>query len=316
MSGNNNDGNWIGDGTEGCSLISNENGEVTATAAKQGRPFNVRAMEAIPSDCSSFFVDILECSGNVSIGLVTAHEFRPGWKTRGMFYNGNVTNGSAALITGFGKYLEEGDTVGVRKFKNNNKTEVQFVVNGENLGTAFQLEDDNGGKDIYYPCVHVSGTVKFVCQAGQLLNENVGLLGEGGYAGSWKLESLEMHGKRLELLPDDPIIIALEGDPVPTHISIKVANTIFGSIQVLGQGEDAIGGPGALDVKVGPMGSTLMMPRPPLDKIEQTVTAAFRGISKMTLVMGYLYMSGSGDGNPELQASRYTKNFKPLAGYR
>ena len=52
-------------------------------------------------------------AASLGAGLVERDGFLPGWKARGCFYNGNVTNGSAALIVGFGDRIKAGDAVGV-----------------------------------------------------------------------------------------------------------------------------------------------------------------------------------------------------------
>ena len=309
---------WIGDGQGGSTLaVTGE--EILARAAKSGTPFNVRYANPLSKDFHEFAVSVVELEGNASVGLVTKEEFLPGWKTRGMFYNGNVTNGSASLITSFGKYVSQGDVVGVRWFRNNDATEVQFLVNGKNLGTAFCLSDcDN---KIFYPCLHVSGTLKFVYR-----NVATNLMEHAfqteatteeeaatGYEGDWKLQSFEMNGNKMDIPSNPNIILTLDAEP--TSISVKVGNTLRGSIQVTGRGQDEAGGPGALDIKVGPLMSTMMMPPPPLDGIERTLSAGLPKLTKLTLAMGYLYMTGTGMAGPELTASRYTNTFQPLTKY-
>lgn len=322
----NNNGAWISDGSQGSTITVNDDDEsVTATAATQGTPFNLRSKTGIKADAlAAFSVNIRALSGNVSIGLVASEEFQPGWKTRGMFYNGNVSNGSAALIVGFGKYVQAGDQVGVRKFRSNDKTQVHFIVNGRDLGVAFCLEEENGGNKTFYPCVHVSGTVTFVYkEIVQSLAENkVKEVEETadpslGFEGDWKVEAINVDGNQVELPPEHPIIISFNGGLEPTSIAVKVVNTARGSVKVTSQDKGAARGPGPLDIVVGPMASTMMLPVPPLDKIEQTITSAVAAMTKLTLAKGnaQLYMSGSGESSPKLTAVRYSKKFEPLTKY-
>lgn len=307
---------WISDSAEGGSVVENGN-EVSVSAARQGTPFNVRS-KTPASDFFYFAVEIRELTGSVSVGLVTPGEFQPGWKTRGMFYNGNVTNGSGALITGFGKYVTVGDTVGVRKVNNDTATEVQFLVNQKCLGTAFSLE--NATSKTFCPCVHVSGNVKFVYReiatsfADFVLNDSTAESEEAatGYEGDWKLRTLNMNGAAVVLPSNHPVVLSIHGAPNPTKICAKVANTMSGSVQIIG---DSLGESGALDVRIGSMTSTRMMPPPELQALERAVSQAIPMITKMSLAMGHLYMSGPGLGGPELTASRYTKTFEPLSKY-
>ena len=47
-------------------------------------------------------------SGSLSVGVVRQDQFQQGYKIRGMFYNGNLTNVSiSALKVGWGPYLKE-----------------------------------------------------------------------------------------------------------------------------------------------------------------------------------------------------------------
>ena len=107
---------WIGDGTDGATLVQAPDASSTITfgTAKRGTPYNVRLdPPASPSPPFSSTNDIyyevtLEEveSGNLAVGYVSPDNFLAGWKTRGMFYNGNLTNGSAGLCMGFGPFLK------------------------------------------------------------------------------------------------------------------------------------------------------------------------------------------------------------------
>jgi hypothetical protein len=39
-------------------------------------------------------------SNSISVGVIFTDEFKPGYKIKGMFYNGNLTNGRAGLSIG------------------------------------------------------------------------------------------------------------------------------------------------------------------------------------------------------------------------
>ena len=309
---------WVGDGTEGSEVTTSDGGQVTAKSASKNTPYNVRystgdSAGAAAPPASKFSVKIEELDGNVSVGLVTNDEFQSGWKTRGMFYNGNVTNGSAAKITNFGKYVKAGDTVGVivTKKEDNAKTaEVQFVINGKNLGLAYKLDEENGASKVFFPCVHVSGTCKFTYKE-EVEEKDAAAAAPKGFEGDWKLAKLDMDGNVIEFDTDEyPIIISLQGDPKPTKISVKVANTMNSSIEVKG------GEGNALDVEIkGPMSSTMMMPSPPLDRIEPVIGETIPKMTKMTLdVEGSKLTLTDGSGST-FTTSRHTKIFEPCTKY-
>jgi hypothetical protein len=77
---------WIGDGSEGNTLNQNGN-EVEIASKSTGTPFNVRLDSE--NAASTYFIDveIKKLKGSLSLGAVRIDEFRPGWKTKGLFYN-------------------------------------------------------------------------------------------------------------------------------------------------------------------------------------------------------------------------------------
>jgi heat shock protein HslJ len=306
--------NWIGDGSNGS--ISVEGDVVSVTAEKAGTPFNVRLETASSVRSGLFFfqVTVKEMNANIAVGVVTRQEFLPGWKTKGMFYNGNVTNGSAALITKFGPYVKAGDTIGVQLVYNRDKNELetQFSVNGKHLGNAFCLKGISQDQ-VFYPCVHCSGSSKFV-YAAPAGNPIVAAIEEPvstDYAGDWKVKTISAGGNDVPLPEGRDIIISFQGSPL-AFITAKVCNTIAGPIEIVDQGE----GPGAHNIRIGPLRSTKMMPPPELQAVEKVIVDGLPNLANMTIIMGsYLYMTSSGQGYFELTASRYSKTFPVLTKY-
>jgi len=313
---------WIVDGSEG-STISVSGNNVTAMAARQGTPFNIRFHKAFVMETrgeDQFSIGIRELSGSVFIGLVSQEEFQQGWGTRGMLYGGNLSNGNSLLQGDFGKRIGAGDQVAVRILKKQNKTtEVEFVMNGKSLGTAFRLGPEYCRR-IFFPCIHVAGRVSFVYKDGIATTVDwvmaPSVTEEEEYEGEWKIDSLEVECASIELPQNRPIIIALRGKPSPTLISVRVANTLRGAMRVTGQGEDTLGGPGSQNITVRHVATTMMMAPPELQKIEDVLTKVLPSLTKMTLVLGnHLYLAGSGVSSSEIMASRYNRTFEPLTKY-
>ena len=111
---------WIGDGSEGTLDVKSSgisSSEITLASATQCTSFNARLdITCDAREANSYYeikVTNMTKGSSLAVGLVTADEFQPGWKTYGYFYNGNITNGTAALIIGFGKFMKTEDEMGV-----------------------------------------------------------------------------------------------------------------------------------------------------------------------------------------------------------
>eukprot|EP00529_Nitzschia_sp_RCC80_P031404 CAMPEP_0113474196 /NCGR_PEP_ID=MMETSP0014_2-20120614/18453_1 /TAXON_ID=2857 /ORGANISM="Nitzschia sp." /LENGTH=358 /DNA_ID=CAMNT_0000367023 /DNA_START=82 /DNA_END=1158 /DNA_ORIENTATION=- /assembly_acc=CAM_ASM_000159 len=343
---------WIGDGSEGSVLEvvkSDENGNsetMTAKAATTGTPFNVRCSHGFSPTTSDsmhiFSFQINNLEGNVAVGIVSDTEFKPGWKTKGMFYNGNVTNGGASLITGFGKYVKSGDLVRVVAKKttsdassSSDSLDVMFSINDDVLGTAFSVTDPavlNSNKT-FYPCVHVSGSVTFSyavaelpSAAGLMFNNNKEPEPRSNFLGEWKIESMvKTDGSTVELptTGHDIVVTMLSSSKTssnPDRISVKVGNTMSGPIQVEdgSSSSSSASASASVNVKIGPnLMSTMMMPPPELYAIEQTLSVMLPSMEKMTLSTENqtVVMTAAESGSGELILAPYKKVFEPLTKY-
>jgi len=134
---------WIGAGGEGEGTIEESSNVLLKIASsRRGSPFNAALFsDEDPSSLtsSSYYlqVKILALEGNLSVGVVTRDEFQPGYKISGMFYNGNLTNGSAALVTSFGdEHIKAGMTVGLLYEKDASQENVYIYVNEDQCKTC------------------------------------------------------------------------------------------------------------------------------------------------------------------------------------
>ena len=157
---------------------------------------------------SYYEVRVTDASKGASIGmgLVTENRFRPGWKIRGFFYNGNCTNDSAGLIIGFGKSITVGGMVGVRLMRDDasRKCSIIFYHNGRCLGVGFCVDDSN---DEFYLCLHVSGARLFHFQFRHHLpcfeRETSVYNHDDPYSGDWSIEKAFVGPDLVELPPYD-----------------------------------------------------------------------------------------------------------------
>lgn len=103
-------------------------------------------------------------SSSLSVGVVRPSEVKKGWGTKGMFYNGNLTNGSSALKVGYGPRLKVGDVVVVEYgySEEDMKHRVKFHLNGTCLGTAFEIVQDSMHEKQslpFVPCLNCQGQI-------------------------------------------------------------------------------------------------------------------------------------------------------------
>jgi hypothetical protein len=156
-----------------------------------------------------FQVQIVELdrSSSLSIGITSLSQFQQGYKNKGMYYNGNLTNGSAALETSYGPYLQGGDyctihcthTTTHHQGEDNKAGTVPTTVvtmtvymNGKKIGKAFEVVLDDTGDDgrFFYPSFAVHGTVSVRTKVGTNMPDTL-LSGQGTDGSTFKDHPLE-----------------------------------------------------------------------------------------------------------------------------
>jgi len=296
---------WIGDG--GGGEIQQEGPSLTVKSATRGTPLNVRYDDAPSGDwCFEAILVKIMRGASVSVGVVNPEEMLTGWKTKGMFYNGNLTNGSAALVTSFGPYLKEGDTVGV--YVTNNNRDVTFFHDGRCLGTGFSLTDETNKK--YCPCIHVSGEVQISFAIPETLPSTVSKQGKTeGLVDEWKLvEAVNDSGTVVNIPDHRDIVLNLDVGPNENQydLSMRVGNTL----RCHATKEE--GG----NIKVGMVMSTMMEPPPELREIETFLSSNLSNVTSIELKDNTtLILSGGASSGLKIVFERYAETFKPLEKY-
>lgn len=306
-------GSWVGDGAKASTITKNESSTITIESETESTPFstmfNVQSLTAI----DSFFYEVTLSSitGSVSVGLVKEENFKKGWKIRGLFYNGNVHDGSAALINSFGDYPKEGDKLGVylRRDPSSADLLVAFYINGLCIGTAFQLSGTDAKNDIYYPCISVSGGATIDYGAPEfvpsVITREVPVFTD--YTGEWKLVQA-FAGPELGQypLPSKGNIIFSFGDFTDGEYPLRISmvNTVATSVAVVGKLDsfDAI----KIDEHLM---STMMAPLEPWDEVESFIEDSLLDLRKMIIESKTLIMSGP---TSEFALERYVNTFDPI----
>jgi hypothetical protein len=277
---------WIGDGKASASLQSQGN-VLTIFGGQHGTPFNLRLDMSTPLQDYYFEVHIEENPISyveekklfqLSIGVVTEKEFHSGWGTKGMFYNGNLTNGSAALSTNWGPRFGIGDSIGARVLTTQENVEVVFYKNGKSLGTGFLVE--NQGKS-FVPCISIDGDAKLRIEFPSDLPEKELVVTEDlAMFGRWKLIEAAGDGGTQLCLPRSNVVMELIRERDVIKFSAKVGNPISGTAKIL------VDNGNTLTIKMGNAVSGRMMPPPVYREIESLICNM--GANTLTLENGKL----------------------------
>ncbi|KAH0473542.1 MAG: uncharacterized protein KVP18_001439 [Porospora cf. gigantea A] len=302
--------NFIPDGSDGH-LAAMDN--LLTLQSPQGTPLNARLDPAVEPTHLYFETTVVEGTGNLAVGFVREAEFLPGWKTRGMFYNGNLSNGSSLVKGSFGPFPQKGDKVGVMVVRTDALAEMVVYVNGRCLGVGFRVPMAND--TILFPAIHVSGELSVRIEFPESLPTVIDREREtfsDPYEGEWALEHV-FHGAELHPweIPEPcrttkPIWHLSKSANSTYRLSIKVGNGLGTEVTVLGQDE------GFLRVQLGPFMGTMMYPGPELAKMEQFISAEAPTVMKANVTDDTLIFTGP---SVEFHLSRYHKVFTPASSY-
>jgi hypothetical protein len=277
---------WVGDGKTSASFEIQGN-VLTIIGGQNGTPYNLMLNMKTPLNDYFFDVHIEENPISyvdeskrlqLSVGVVTEKEFLSGWGTKGMFYNGNLTNGSAALSTNWGPRFGIGDSIGVRVLTTSDCVEVIYYKNGKSLGTGFLIE--NQGK-FFAPCLSVDGDVKLrIDFPPNLPAKELVVIEDLTMFGRWKLVEAVGDGGTPLCLPRGNVIMDLVREEDVIRFSAKVGNPISGSAKIL------VDNGNTLTIKMGNSISGRMMPPPVYREIESLICNM--GTNTLTLENGKL----------------------------
>jgi hypothetical protein len=260
-----------------------------------GSPLNLLCSLTSPQPKYFFRVEFLEAtsqSTSLSVGVVRPSEFKKGYGTKGLFYNGNITNGSGALKVGYGPYLKQGDVATVEYTELEDKYQVKFHVNGTCLGIAFEIPKESPSSESFVPCLHGKGgiLVRAVVLSETPNNEMVAPA-EHSLKGKWTLlQSYEARDGKTRIWPvgtqqgtdgSEHRTITLNLEP---HTSSDIPNCwllvlkVFNTMRLMrilsGDERD-----NKYELSVHPGAhpgatSTMMMPPPPFGEIESKLSDA------------------------------------------
>jgi hypothetical protein len=331
-------GVWKGDGSQGQIQVVDtdtntdsdaiQNAKETpiqlTSSTSQGSPFTVFYKEDNQSDEELllllhgqpyyFEVTVTELDRNayLSIGIVSPNEVQLGYGTRGMFYNGNLTNGGASLRTAFGPYVQQGSKVGIlydpSSSSSSSSESVYVYVNDQCLGLAFEIPKITTTATSTtttmnyqrYPSLHAEGRVTLKWNVPQHLpsQRSKGPLlqiTKNPFLGDWKLERLLVGAEPSALpLPDPHNMVATIKQQATTtavvlDVSLKIGNIMSCPITLVSDDHDSdntacTSTPTTVNVTVGGVRSTRMMPPPELRRVELELSQGLPTMTNMKLI--------------------------------
>lgn len=279
-------GQWKSDGSEAdgkgtwSATTSSDGSDIEMNNTKSGSPMNFM-YDMSPKSTFYFQVTLAEIStpsSSLSVGVVRPEEFHKGYRIKGMFYNGNLTNGSAALKTSYGTRLKTpGDVLLVEYVESNEHQTIQVVLylNGNCLGTGFEIPKTDAS---FVPCISANGELKFQTK---VLFEKPELTSSPPHplSGKWiVIDASDGNGKQLLPVPDaeQKIILSIENQEADMfNIAIRVCNTLSIRKRI---SEGASPGRHFLldNVGEGHVISTRMMASPPFHEVEVALPACMK----------------------------------------
>lgn len=291
---------WIGDGSLESSFTQ-DGSTLLMASPRIGTPFNIRHVVFEPE--YYYEVTLTQLDGHFSVGVVHPDEFKPGYATKGMFFNGNLTNASAALKTSWGPHLKQGDVVGVRTKRQGDSLEVAYYLNGRCLGIGFRISDVT---DIYHPCLHMDGTATVTFSTPETLpGLEKTTMETKGVEGDWELFEATRDSTSLDIIPG--IVMVVMVDETTMDFSLHVANRMRASASIL-----ETNGAGHV-VQVGAVTSTMMMGPPRLMAMEKFLSESLPKITVVVEEDSELTMGGT---NIKLLWKRHTKLAETLTSYK
>lgn len=131
--------NWITDGSTGFTISGNS---ISFASEERGTVFNCMWLDdeiGVSSGKHYWKINFETLSVDGAIGLTSKDYFKQGWALKGLCYKGNLSDGSALLVSKFGPPITAGDTVGILASFEDDRLKVYLDINGKSLGLAFDV---------------------------------------------------------------------------------------------------------------------------------------------------------------------------------
>ncbi|CAF1440667.1 unnamed protein product [Rotaria sordida] len=134
---------WVVEQSENTPAVHVNGDTITCTHnGFFGSPINVMYKDPASQNGEYFwqveFPEVQE-AGGVSVGLTTENSFKSGWGLTAMKYLGNLSDGSALLVSAFGNQIKQNDKIGILLQLTNEDLKMYIFHNERPLGLAFHI---------------------------------------------------------------------------------------------------------------------------------------------------------------------------------
>lgn len=268
---------------------------MVTSAPSGGGPVSARFSRPLaPGDYFEIEVKALSSSG--SVGISTARNVKPGYGTRGLFFNGNLSDGIALKKGNFGAFLKQGMRVGVKLGREGEAVVPTFYQDGRCLGKGFVAKLAEPDAELF-PVVQGQSegdafAISFPSPPADELRE-AKAPGATPFEGEWQLKRTckgpELGEERPDPM-DKPATMAVSAaDEAGTFwISLRVVNRINAKATSVA---DASVAPFET-FKMSPPASTRMMGPPGAMGAEQRLSACLQEVDAWVVSAGSLIMRG------------------------
>lgn len=297
---------WIDDGSGAVRSVPEHDAVFEVQGKEQGdAPVNARWSEPLSKSETSYFeVTVEELTSNAKVGIATEAYFKKGYAMKGLFFNGNLTDGSAGLQFGFGKVIQKGMVIGVRIDLEAEKVTVIFFQDGRCLGPGF-IARREAPDALVYPVVSAGHdgdrfSIKFPLPVPLQLDRQPLRDDKDMFLGKWLLKSLFLGPELGEFpfatrTPDLKITLDVMQDPShpPFSSSYRMSLCIGNTLMFTGKAsEDDALRPFQKLILVS-AGSTRLLPSPAINEVESQVKKALSEFNEPT--PGKWLLQGTGD---------------------
>eukprot|EP00516_Mucochytrium_quahogii_P012375 CAMPEP_0203803456 /NCGR_PEP_ID=MMETSP0100_2-20121128/12850_1 /ASSEMBLY_ACC=CAM_ASM_000210 /TAXON_ID=96639 /ORGANISM=" , Strain NY0313808BC1" /LENGTH=285 /DNA_ID=CAMNT_0050711187 /DNA_START=185 /DNA_END=1042 /DNA_ORIENTATION=- len=253
---------------------------------------------------AQYFELKVDAGKGVWFGLADEDHFGEGWKSSGLMYGGNLSDGGGLKRSNFGGWPKAGDVIGMRaEIVQGSTLRVDFSLNGEGLGTGFEITPLQSAHLLpLYPVVsfHDPPAEATICRKSAPAPESMerpGTVEATSIDGQWSIAAKSID-PTLERDVDD-VVFAVEPSMQDITLSAQVANSMRVTLNRMSphtvMGRECI--------------MTMMMPPPFLQGLEEKVCEILKSTKDLKLGTNELVLE-YGDGTLRLEP--HQKTFKPV----
>eukprot|EP00403_Amphidinium_massartii_P049475 CAMPEP_0178459064 /NCGR_PEP_ID=MMETSP0689_2-20121128/47904_1 /TAXON_ID=160604 /ORGANISM="Amphidinium massartii, Strain CS-259" /LENGTH=314 /DNA_ID=CAMNT_0020085463 /DNA_START=107 /DNA_END=1051 /DNA_ORIENTATION=+ len=288
---------WEDDGSEMVKTEADSN-KFVIDGKPGGSPVNALYSKSLASG-QYFEIEVLSSEKSAFVGVTTREAFAKGWKCKGLFFGGNLSNGGALVRSQFGEWPKTGMKIGVLTDLTPETATVTFYQDGRCLGPAF-VSKRVGGGDVF-PVVHTSGegdSFAISFPDAPAARERQAKDGSKLHPaeGSWAVKRMSV-GPELGEFPlsgkmegqDLGLKVEGAGTPGTFSLAFKVANTVR---MVAASASDDSLAPFEKLTPSGQVMATMMMGPPGMMEVEQALTQNLATVHKWLAKDGMLIITG------------------------